>query len=196
MKTISRETLELVLQSFESVSKDETRRNISGVKLGRDDKHRSIIESTDGYIFNRHFVDSVLFLGDLKEIIIDQKAKSYIKNLLTNNKYNREFLASVDVDKQVIVFSTQDGRDSVVAPLVQSDFPRLDHFIPDEQQLEKYFEININPDLLMKLFKSMSKEKSTHRKAVKLRISKDNNMSPIIVSTSGDNIGLLMPRRG
>lgn len=196
MKTISRETLELILQSFESVSKDETRRNISGVKLGRDDKHRSIVESVDGYILNRHFVDSVAFLGDLEEIVIDQKAKSHIKNLLVNNKYNPEFLASVDVDKQVIIFSTEDGRESIVAPLVQSDFPKTDHLIPKEKQIENYLEININPDLLMKLFKSLSKEKSTHRKNVKLRIDKNNNMSPIVVSTSGDNIGLLMPRRG
>lgn len=195
MKTISRETLELVLQSFESSSKDETRLFLTGVKLGRDHKNRSIVESCDGHILSRHFVDSVAFLGDTNEVIIAPEGKKAIKNLLTNNKYAQEFLVALDTNNQTISFSNNDQREGITIPLIAREYPKTDALIPSEKVVENYLEIAINPELLARLFKSLNKEKSSRNKSVKLRIDKNNNLAPIVVQTQNDTIGLLMPRK-
>ena len=70
MQTISRETLELILKTFESVSTDEIRLNLNGVRIAKKDKN-TIIEATDGHILTRHFLVTDNF--DIKEDIIVDK---------------------------------------------------------------------------------------------------------------------------
>jgi hypothetical protein len=200
MQKISRKTLELVLKSFEAVSKDETRLNLNAVRLGSDD-NGLIVESCDGHILSRHLVDEGHILSrhlvDEEELTIDEDilihrdSKSKLKSFITTNKHDNSFLIDTNVEenKNLRIF-TSDNRDGVILSVVFRDYPKTDSIIPKVNH-DDYLEVNFNPDLLAKLYKSLNGEK--RRPKVKLLVKKDNPMSPIVVESGQNNIGLLMP---
>ena len=85
---------------------------------------------------------------------------------------------------------TSDNRDGVILSVVFREYAKTDAIIPKVNH-DDYLEINFNPDLLAKLYKSLNGEK--RRPKVKLLVKKDNPMSPIVVESGQNNIGLLMP---
>jgi len=189
MQKISRKTLELVLKSFEAVSKDETRINLNAVRLGSDD-NGLVVESCDGHILSRHFVDEEELTID-EDILIHRDSKPKLKSFITTNKHDNSFLIDTNVEenRNLRIF-TSDNRDGVILSVVFREYAKTDSIIPTIKP-DDYLEINFNPELLTKLYKSLSGEK--RRPKVKLLIKKDNPMSPIVVESGRDNIGLLMP---
>lgn len=189
MQKISKKTLELVLKSFEAVSKDEVRINLNAVRLGSDD-NGLIVESCDGHILSRHFVDEPELTID-EDILIHRDSKSKLKSFITTNKHDHSFLIDTNVEenRNLRIF-TSDNRDGVILSVVFREYAKTDSIIPKVNH-DDYLEINFNPDLLAKLYKSLNGEKRNPK--VKLLVKKDNPMSPIVVESGRDNIGLLMP---
>jgi hypothetical protein len=193
MNEISRRTLELILKSFESVSKDETRLYLNGVKLGRDENGDSIIESCDGHILARHFV-----IEELPEetIIVDKVGKARLKDFLNSNKNSVKFLVDYDVESNnTLNISTLDKRDGVVLPVIFRDYPKTNSIVSGATDKKNTVEISFNPTLLAKLYKSLDGEKRSP--LLTLTVSLDNpKTSPIVVkSKNKENLGLLMPMR-
>lgn len=189
MQKISRKTLELILKSFEAVSKDEVRINLNAVRLGSND-NGLIVESCDGHILSRHFVDEPELTID-EDILIHRDSKSKLKSFITINKHDHSFLIDTNVEenRNLRIF-TSDNRDGVILSVVFREYAKTDAIIPKVNH-DDYLEINFNPDLLAKLYKSLNGEK--RRPKVKLLVKKNNPMSPIVVESGQNNIGLLMP---
>jgi hypothetical protein len=196
MKEIKRNTLELILKSFEASSKDETRPFLNGVRIGKDKDGQSLVEACDGHILSRHYVDEDF----TQEIIIDKTSKASLKSFLNSNKQERVFLLddNTEENKHLKVL-TMDNREGVILPVIFKDYAKTDSVIPkyNDKTQEDYLEFSFNPKLLEKLYKSMQGNNSHPRVTFKIR--KENSAtSPIIVEASNSldvNIGVLMPVR-
>lgn len=192
MQVISRGTLELILKTFESTSSDETRVNLNGVRIAKKDD-ATIVEATDGHILTRHFLVQDNF--DLnEEVIVDRSGKSKLKSFLTSNKHNMKFNIDFNVEenRNLRVYTT-DNRDGIVLPVIFREYPKTDAVIPVVKNEDDYLEVSLNPALLSKLYKSMNGNKRNER--VTLKIRKDNELSPILVESGQNNLGIIMPIR-
>lgn len=189
MQTIKRSTLETILKCFEASSKDETRINLNTVRLGMT-KNQQLVESCDGHILARHYINEPK-LNLENDLLIDSIGKTRIKNFLKEYKYANEFLLEIEKHNHIKLFTTKKN-DGIILPLVFREYPKTDSVIPKR---ESGIEISFNPELLIKLYKSLNGEKR-HPK-VKFIINKDTpDMSPILVESGKDNLGVLMPIKG
>ena len=192
MQTISRATLELILKTFESTSKDETRPQLNAVRIAKKDD-QTIIEATDGHILTRHFLMADNF-ELTQDILIDKIGKAQLKSFLTNNKHVGKFNVDFNVEenRNLRLFTT-DNRDGIILPVVFKDYPKTDAVIPVIKNDDDYYSVSINPALLTKLYKSMNGD--TRRQTVTLKVKKDDKFSPILVESGKNNLGIIMPVR-
>jgi DNA polymerase III sliding clamp (beta) subunit (PCNA family) len=190
-KEISRKTLELILKTFESVSKDETRLNLNGVRLGFDADGNSIVEATNGHILARHNITENFKDEIVESLIIDRAGQSKLKSFLSSHKYENTFLVDLDVENnRHLKILEKNERDGIILPIIERDYPNTNAVIPKIKE-EECIEVAFNPSLLMKLYKSLNGEKRGER--VLLKINKNNSLSPIIVESGKNNLGVLMP---
>lgn len=192
MKNISRDTLELILKTFESVSTDETRLYLNAVRIGKSKQGENIAEATDGHILTRHFVEDEM---PNEDILIDRVGKAKLKSFLSSNKDCFHFLVDYNVEENSnLRIFTGDERDGVILPVIFRDYPKTCGVIPTVKTESDYIEFGINPSLLAKLYKSMNGEKK--RQVVRLKVRKDSpDISPILVESGNNNLGLIMPVR-
>ena len=192
MQTISRATLELILKTFESTSTDETRLYLNAVRIAKKDD-QTIVEATDGHILTRHFLIADNFeLTD--DVLIDRVGKAKLKSFLANNKHSGKFSVDFNIEEnQNLRLFTTDNRDGVVLPVIFRDYPKTDAVIPVVKNDDDYYNVSINPSLLIKLYKSMNGD--SRRQSVTLKVKKDNEFAPILVESGKNNLGIIMPLR-
>ena len=192
MNEISRNTLELLLQTFEASSKDETRINLNTVRLGRNQDGVMVLDGCDGHILARHYIVEEFELDE--SILIHKVGKSKLSGFLKTNKSYNMFDIDLDVEtNRNLRIYTKDQRDGIIMPVVFREYAKIDAVIPTKLKEEDILEISINPELLMRLYKSLNKGSRIPR--VVLKVNKNNNTTPIMVSSGESNLGIIMPVR-
>jgi len=191
VQEIKRTTLETILKSFNATSKDETRLMLNGVNLSNNDDGLLSIQATDGHILVKHDTQDKIELSE--SITIDRIGSAKLKNFLTANK-DLKFLIDINVEQNnnLQLFTLQ-KRDGVILPVIQREYVKTGTIISGAVNKKDYIEINFNPVLLEKLYKTMKKTKDRNPR-VTFKIDKNSSLSPIVVGChASDVLGLLMP---
>jgi len=188
---ISKKTLELIVKTFEASSKDETRIHLNSVRLFNKDGG-GVIEATDGHILTRHYVDEIfseeLFIDDEEYVLLDIIGKDRIKKFLTENKFITGFRLEI---KDNMLFLTVNNRDGIILPIICRSYPKTDAVIP--KGYDDVYEVALNPQLITRLYKAMNGEKRSQK--VVFKFNKENNLSPVLVESGINNLGVIMPMK-
>lgn len=187
-------TLTKIIDAFSVASKDETRYQLTAVKVKALDDSRVKIIATDGTMLSEYInVDPELALNILKT---ESDTVFATRDMLP--------VLKIVAKETIIPDACSNGRveigfpGGVIATLKTErelgfSYPDTDVLWTNTETGEDTVEINLNPDLIKAVFQSLKSEKG--QKGVKLTIKKaPKGFNPVVVSVGGQN-GLVMPMR-
>lgn len=179
-------TLTAIIQAFNSASDDMTRYHICHVLLFAE-KGRVQVVATDGHILSRVSVDDSDVAIALKSdrFLVSPEALPALKMLAKEFKHG---IPMKFEDGALVVFSETTQVQIKTEKTLGIEYP--DYLAVWPKVAEDAFSVDLNPELLMSLFKALKEDK----RQVGVTLVFRDKLSPILVEVGG-NSGVLMPMR-
>lgn len=171
-------TFKTILNAFNSSSKDETRPQLTTVKLEKTELQNKVnIVSCDGYsLFKETVFDEDLF-NKLPEngILIYTENKNKIKDIVKYHKNNPSRDVEVSINENFLEVLCPSVKTSL--RLCTREFPKYQSILPKDYE---HIELCFNLEFLNNLVKSFDQQ-TRNSKNVRLLVRKDDSLAPMIV---------------